>query len=154
MNGVLDSLRRFQFAQSAAFHRASDALGVSETALTAIHTLVTHADENGLTMKDLAHELGVSPAVLTGVVDRLEEKGWIRRQLHSSDRRSTVVVPTVDGDSDVMAVLHALDEPIRKVANSLTDGEAAGVRTLTAAMEAELRNFDPDASMDGRSATA
>ena len=33
-------------------------------------------------MKDLAHDLGVSPAVLTGIVDRLEEKGWIRRQLH------------------------------------------------------------------------
>ena len=49
-------------------------------------------------MKDLAHEVGVSPAVMTGIVDRLEDRGWIRRQSHSSDRRSTVVVPTVAAD--------------------------------------------------------
>lgn len=148
MNKVLDSLRRFQFAQTAAFHRASEALGVSDTALNAIHTLVTHPDEDGVTMKDLAQSLGVSPAVLTGIVDRLEEKGWIRRQLHRTDRRSTVVIPTVDEESEVLAVLRALDEPLRKVANSLPDDAAAVVRTLTAAMEAELRNFDPDAAMD------
>ncbi len=151
MNKVLDSLRSFQFAQNAAFHRAGDALGVSDTALNAIHTLLTHArlhpGETGLSMKDLAHELGVSPAVLTGIVDRLEEKGWIRRQLHRTDRRSTVVVPTVEEGSDVQAVLSALDEPLRKVANSLSDEAASVVKRLTAAMEAELRDFDPAAAM-------
>jgi DNA-binding MarR family transcriptional regulator len=143
VNRVLDSLRRFQFAQTAAFHRASEALGISDAALSAIQTLVAHNIDDGITMKDLAHDLGVSPAVLTGIVDRLEEKGWIRRQLHSSDRRSTVVVATVDEDSDVMRVLHALDAPLRKVANSISDDAAAIVRTMSGAMEVELRNFDP-----------
>jgi DNA-binding MarR family transcriptional regulator len=147
MNRVLDSLRRFQFAQTAAFHRASEALGISDAALSAIHTLVTHNIEDGITMKDLAHDLGVSPAVLTGIVDRLEEKGWIRRQLHSSDRRSTVVVATVDDESDVVRVLQALDAPLRKVANSISDDAAAVVRTMSGAMETELRKFDPEVAM-------
>jgi DNA-binding MarR family transcriptional regulator len=149
MNKVLDSLRRFQFAQSAAFHRASDALGIPDTALNALRTLVIESDDDGVPMKDLAHDLGVSPAVLTGVVDRLEEKGWVRRQLHRTDRRSTVVVATVDEDSEVMRVLHALDAPLRKVANSISDDVAAVVRTMAAAMEAELRHFDPEAAMNG-----
>jgi DNA-binding MarR family transcriptional regulator len=148
MNKVLDSLRRFQFAQSAAFHRASDALGVSDTALHALRTLLTDTDEHGVPMKDLAHNLGVSPALLTGIVDRLEEKGWIRRQLNRHDRRSTVVVPTVGEDSDVMRVLHALDAPLRQVANSISDDAAAVVRAMTAAMEAELRRFDPEAVLN------
>jgi DNA-binding MarR family transcriptional regulator len=152
MNKVLDSLRKFQFAQTAAYHRASDALGVTDGALNAIHTLVTDADEEGVTMKDLAQRLGVSPAVLTGIVDRLEEKGWIRRQLHSSDRRSTVVIPTVDEDSEIMRVLHALDAPLRRVANSISDDAAAVVRTMTAAMEDELRHFDPEGALKSSSA--
>ncbi len=84
--------------------------------------------------------------MLTGIVDRLEEKGWIRRQLHRTDRRSTLVVPTVEEGSDVQAVLSALDEPLRKVANSLSDEAASVVKRLTAAMEAELRDFDPAAA--------
>jgi DNA-binding MarR family transcriptional regulator len=151
MNKVLDSLRNFQFAHTAAFHRASEALGISDAALSAIHRLVTDADEDGVTMKDLAHTLGVSPAVLTGIVDRLEEKGWIRRQLHSTDRRSTVIVPTVDDGSEVVRVLQALDAPLRKVANAIDDDAAAVVKKLAAAMEAELRQFDPEAALSSSS---
>jgi DNA-binding MarR family transcriptional regulator len=151
MNKVLDSLRRFQFAQTAAFHRASESLGISDAGLNAMHRLVTDADDGGVTMKDLAHNLGVSPAVLTGIVDRLEEKGWIRRQLHASDRRSTVVVPTVDDDSEVLRVLHALDEPLRRVANSISEGTAVVVKSMVGAMEAELLKFDPESVIDAGS---
>jgi DNA-binding MarR family transcriptional regulator len=151
LNRVLDALRSFQSAQSAALHRASDALGISQTALGALQTLVNDPDPEGLTMKDFAQNVGVSPAVLTGIVDKLEEKGWIRRQLHSTDRRSTVVVPTVGDDSEVLRVLHALDAPMRRVANSIPDDVAAVVRTMTADMESELRRFDPEAAMKKRS---
>jgi len=143
VNGVLDALRGFQFAQAAAYRRASEALGVSEGDFNALRGLVGSSDENGLAMKDLAHEIGVSPAVLTGIVDRLEERGWIRRQLNRTDRRSIVVVPTIAEESDVLHVLHALDEPVRKVANSLPADAAVMVKQLAAAMVAELRDFDP-----------
>jgi DNA-binding MarR family transcriptional regulator len=143
MNRVLDSLRNFQLAQAAAFRRAGEALGVSETALSTLNTLVAAHVESGVSMKDLAHDVGVSPAVLTGIVDRLEEKGWAKRQLNASDRRSIVVIPTLREDSAVAEVLRALDEPLRKVANSIPEDTAAVVRRLAAAMEEELRNFDP-----------
>jgi DNA-binding MarR family transcriptional regulator len=146
MNRVLDSLRSFQLAQSAAFRRAADALGVPDTALTALTTLVSARNEGGMSMKDLAHDVGVSPAVLTGVVDRLEEKGWVRRQLNATDRRITVIIPTVPDDSAVAHVLRALDEPMRKVANSISEDTAAVVRRMVGAMEVELRNFDPVAA--------
>lgn len=143
MNGVLESLRRFQLAQSAALQRAGEALGVSETDLTALRTLIAAHQDGGVPMKELANEVGVSPAVMTGIVDRLEEKGWIRRQAHSTDRRSTVLLPTVDADERVGRVLVALDEPLRKVANSVSAEAATVVKRLVAAMESELRDFDP-----------
>jgi DNA-binding MarR family transcriptional regulator len=150
MNRVLDSLRKFQLAQAAAFRRAGDALGVSDTALNALHTLVAANVDSGVSMKDLAHEVGVSPAVLTGIVDKLEEKGWVERRLSTTDRRSTVILPTVPQDSAVAEVLRALDEPLRKVANSISEDTAAVVRRLAGAMEEELRNFDPVSALRGR----
>lgn len=145
MNRVLDSLRRFQLAQAAAFRRAGDALGVSDTALTTLHVLVAGQFETELSMKELAHEVGVSPAVLTGLVDKLEEKGWVQRRLSPSDRRSRAIVPTIAEDSQVARVLKALDEPLRKVANSVNEDTAAVVRRLAADMVEELRAFDPEA---------
>jgi DNA-binding MarR family transcriptional regulator len=150
MNRVLDSLRRFQLAQTAAFRRAGEALGISDTALNALNTLVAAHVESGVSMKDLANEVGVSPAVLTGIVDRLEEKGWAERRLSTTDRRSTVIIPTIAHDSVVAEVLRALDEPLRKVANSISEDTAVVVRRLVAAMEEELRNFDPESAMSGQ----
>lgn len=152
MNRVLESLRKFQLAQAAALRRASDALGVSETDLNAIRTLITITSDDGVAMKDLAHDVGVSPAVLTGIVDRFEEKGWARRQVHRTDRRSIRIVATVTEGSPVAKILAALDEPLRKVANSLSDDTAAVIRRLAAELEAELRNFHPDSAMAGSSA--
>jgi DNA-binding MarR family transcriptional regulator len=146
VNGVLDSLRKFQLAQAAAFRRAGDALGVSDTALITLNTVVGKAD-SGLSMKDLANEVGVSPAVLTGLVDRLEEKGWVSRHHSPTDRRSIVILSTVGEGSAVASVLHALDEPLRKVANAIDAGVADVVRTLAGEMESELRAFDADAAM-------
>lgn len=147
MNRVLDSLRTFQLAQAAALRRAGDVLEVSDTALNTLNTLIHANAESGLPMKELAKEVGVSRAVLTGLVDRLEEKGWVERQLSRTDRRSTVVVPTITDDSAVARILRALDEPMRRVANSISDETAAVVRRLVGAMEDELRNFDPAATV-------
>lgn len=146
MNGVLESLRAFQLAQIAAFRRASEALGVSETDLSAMRALLAR-HELGVSMKDLASEIGVSPAVLTGVVDRLVDKAWVSRRASSEDRRSFVVTPIVPDDADVVRLLAAIDDPIRRLAESMPAGSAAVVERLAADMEAQLRAFDPAATL-------
>jgi DNA-binding MarR family transcriptional regulator len=150
MNRVLDSLRTFQLAQAAAFRRAGDALGVSDTALVTLHALIVHHVDSGVSMKDLASEVGVSPAALTGLVDKLEERGWAERRLSRTDRRITVVVPTIADDSDVARVLRGLEGPLRRVANSISDDVAAVVRKLAGDMEEELRNYDPEQTIADR----
>ncbi|MGW1891928.1 MarR family winged helix-turn-helix transcriptional regulator [Streptomyces sp. NPDC002004] len=44
-----------------------------------------------LTAKDLAARTGLAPASVTGLVDRLEGKGFVRRVKHPTDRRRVVV---------------------------------------------------------------
>lgn len=47
--------------------------------------------EGGRSMASLAQQLGVTPSTMTGLVDRLEEQGFVRREAHASDRRATLL---------------------------------------------------------------
>lgn len=44
-----------------------------------------------LTAKDLAEHTGLAPASVTGLVDRLEAKGFVRRVKHPTDKRRVVI---------------------------------------------------------------
>jgi|SRR5450759_423680 DNA-binding MarR family transcriptional regulator len=53
--------------------------------------------ENPMTMRSIAGVLQYDASNLTGVVDRLEELGVVRRQPHPSDRRAKGVLLTAEG---------------------------------------------------------
>ncbi len=50
-----------------------------------------------LRMAELAERLGLSRSATTRLVDRLEERGWVRRESPREDRRTTNVIITKDG---------------------------------------------------------
>ena len=39
----------------------------------------------------IGQRLGLSPSTMTGLVDRLEEQGYVKRRPHASDRRVTLL---------------------------------------------------------------
>ena len=47
----------------------------------------------------LGQLLGLTPSTMTGLVDRLEEQGFLRREAHPSDRRATVLRLTRKGET-------------------------------------------------------
>jgi DNA-binding MarR family transcriptional regulator len=53
--------------------------------------------EGAITMRTLAAQLQYDASNLTGVVDRLESLGMVRRHSHPHDRRSKGVALTADG---------------------------------------------------------
>ncbi|WP_051804220.1 MarR family winged helix-turn-helix transcriptional regulator [Streptomyces griseus] len=78
-------------AASAAFHSAVAArrgLGASET-----KTLDLLQRHGPLTAKELAGHSGLAPASVTGLVDRLEHKGFVRRVKHPTDKRRVLIEP-------------------------------------------------------------
>jgi DNA-binding MarR family transcriptional regulator len=66
------------------------------TAIQAKVLLLLHP-EGAMTMRAIAGQLQYDASNLTGVVDRLEEMGAVRRQPHPSDRRAKGVVLTAEG---------------------------------------------------------
>jgi DNA-binding MarR family transcriptional regulator len=47
----------------------------------------------------IGQQLGLTPSTMTGLVDRLEEQGYLRREAHPSDRRATVLRLTRRGET-------------------------------------------------------
>jgi DNA-binding MarR family transcriptional regulator len=74
--------------------QACSALGLSSTESEVLNLLGL---EGSRTAGAIARATGLSSGTITGVLDRLEERGYIRRERHRTDRRKVVV--TADPDA-------------------------------------------------------
>lgn len=70
-------------------------LGLTTPQFDVISTL---GNTPGMTMNKLAEKTLVTKGTLTGIVDRLEKKGLVRREVPEGDRRSFVVKLTTTGE--------------------------------------------------------
>ena len=82
-----------------AFRSYSDAdirqLGLTSSQFDAIATL---GNTPGMTFKQLAEKTLTTKGELTGIIDRLEKKGLVRREVPPEDRRSFIAVLTPEGE--------------------------------------------------------
>ncbi|XXJ18126.1 MarR family winged helix-turn-helix transcriptional regulator [Desulfovibrio caledoniensis] len=65
--------------------------------LPQMHTLEVLGIHGAMRMKELAEAMGITTGTLTVLVDRLEDKGCVRRVPHDTDRRSINVELTDQG---------------------------------------------------------
>ncbi|MBO1333506.1 MarR family winged helix-turn-helix transcriptional regulator [Streptomyces sp. VRA16 Mangrove soil] len=71
------------------FHTAvSASQGLNPTESKTLDLLVKHGP---LTAKDLVAHTGLAPASVTGLVDRLSAKGFVRRTKHATDKRRVTI---------------------------------------------------------------
>ena|SRR5271165_1944999 len=119
---------------------------VKSSAVKEGHTLQQFAvlrllsSRGGLPMNTLSEELKVSPPVITGIVDRLEKKGLLKRTTSSVDRRRTDIDLTDDGkkayrkiQADYRRSLH------ESLARSLTPEEQETLARLLRRFDGEIR---------------
>lgn len=78
---------------SAALLKASE-LDLSSSSL---HALAIIADNDEPTMTEIASKMKVDPANITGMADRLEKLGFVRRVFGDRDRRKVRLQITDDG---------------------------------------------------------
>ncbi len=71
----------------------------AEMGLSAIqaNTLFHMDPDRALTMSAVAEAVGCGPSNLTGIVDKLEARGLVKRSAAPDDRRSKIVSMTADG---------------------------------------------------------
>ena len=64
----------------------------------------------------LAEEIGLSTGTITGVIDRLEKGGYIRRKRDQNDRRLVFINPLLE---KAMVKLRPIFDPIKQASKNL-----------------------------------
>lgn len=87
---------------------------------------------------ELAAATGTRPTTLTSVLDRLERRELLIRELDPADRRSFLIALTDGGQHAADAVRAAITHVENAALAGITAGQLAGFRAVTRAL-AELR---------------
>ena len=95
------------------------------------------ASSGRLGPREISARLGITPAAMTDVVDRLEAAGHLQRQRDTTDRRRVRLVATESAATEVRAELRRLLDSLDRVTDDFSPDERDAVqRYLKAATEA------------------
>jgi DNA-binding MarR family transcriptional regulator len=85
---------------------------------------LNYVDRYGpISPKILAASLGLHPATLTGVLDRLEHGGWVARERDPDDRRAVLVLSQRDRRGEVMRLYSGMNKSVRGICARYSDAE-------------------------------
>src|SRR5215471_3245476 len=100
---------------------AADKIGINATDLNCLNIL---SFSGHMTAGELARATGLTTASITGVIDRLEEAGFVRRERDPHDRRRVVVRLSLDkAVSEVASVFAPMLRDWREMASRYSDDE-------------------------------
>lgn len=104
--------------------------------MTQFDVIATLGNQPPMSCKDLGNKTLVSKGTLTGVLERLEEKGYVSRGSNPEDARSQLVCLTKSGQKLFEKVFPAHMEFLGKAFSKLSATELAQLRTSLAALKA------------------
>ena len=116
--------RRFQQIAVAVFHAEVGAAG-SDLTPVQYAALVEVSNEPGLDQATLAGRIAFDRATTTGVIDRLEKKGLLLREVNGADRRARVLRLTEAGRDLLARIEPAVEAAQRMMLGGLDEAEAA-----------------------------
>ena len=133
--GSIRQLYRTVYLDSSKTSRRHDLTGPQSGLL---RTLAQHGP---LSSADLSRKLFVTPSNLTGIVDRLEKKGHVKRIRKEGDRRIALITLSEQGSE----LSRFLPDPIEnKLISGLADLDTEKVRSLSQSLNQILNLIDAD----------
>lgn len=99
---------------------------------------VVRAD--GISLKELSRRVGLAHSTVSGIVDRLETRGMVKRRVDAADRRLTSIVPAAVvkeflRDRLPQLTLHPLVEALGRATARERGAIVEGLRALRAVVE-------------------
>lgn len=117
---------------------SAERIGINVTDLNCLNTLTLGGR---MTAGDLARETGLTTASITGVLDRLEEAGFVHRERDTQDRRRVIIrIDAARGLRDVAPVFAPILTAWRAMANQYTDEELRLILGFLNQVEQIMRN--------------
>jgi DNA-binding MarR family transcriptional regulator len=117
---------------------AADRIGINATDLNCLNIL---SFRGHMTAGELARATGLTTASITGVIDRLEEAGYVSRERDPHDRRRVVVTLSLDqAMRNVASVFLPIMRDWRELATRYSDDELRLIVDFYARMEQVFRD--------------
>jgi DNA-binding MarR family transcriptional regulator len=132
---MLASLERTVHAIGAHIERSTRDLGITQAEA---HVLAHLAREGPVSIASVHRAFGTKRSTLTNVLDRLEGRGLVRRELNPNDRRSFTIRLTRRGDAQARRVRRLLDEVETRARSAVNERDLRGFAAVLDAIEAVL----------------
>jgi DNA-binding MarR family transcriptional regulator len=114
--------------------------GITEPQFQALSLLV---DNGPMLMRKMSDEMLVTPANVTGIMDRLEEKSLVRRTEGEEDRRATIIEITQEGNALYERVAIKKADMLQKALAAFSKDELETLNNLLEKFQSEMsRSID------------
>ena len=117
-------------------HALGSALADLSLGAAEINALANLADRGALSVRELSAETGTRATTLTGVLDRLENRGYLTRELDPTDRRSFRLPLTEAGQAVAERIQAAVAALERDALARLSPTQIAGFHAVVTALQA------------------
>jgi len=136
INEIVGAIRRLVRAVYLDTAKMSKQFGLTGPQSAVLRILVK---KGPISSAELSRKLYVTPANITGIIDRLEKKGLVERTRKDGDRRIALITLTESG----MNLGKTLPDPIEnKLISELADLESGHVQMLGLAIKQILKLID------------
>jgi DNA-binding MarR family transcriptional regulator len=117
----LENAMRKASSQGAMFAKiVADRAGISSADMDCIDFVNV---EGRMTAGRLAELTGLTTGAITGVIDRLEKAGFVRRERDDSDRRKVFIVPVAERMMEMGRPYELVKRAMRKQSEAYSDAE-------------------------------
>jgi DNA-binding MarR family transcriptional regulator len=135
MTTLLTSLERAAHLIGVHAERVGRRLGITQAE---VHILVQLERRGDIPITTLHREFGTKRSTLTSVLDRLEQRGLVRREPNPTDRRSFVIHLTRAGARHARHVARDMDKLEAIVRTAVSERDVAGIDAVVAALDAAI----------------
>jgi DNA-binding MarR family transcriptional regulator len=118
--------------------RVARPFGLTDAQLNVLMILRYQSKEGELDQSSLGRMLVVNRSNVTGLVDRMEDAGLVRRGPDERDRRVKRVSLTADGRRVLKSAERAYMQRVEEVIGALTAGERAALRSALEKLREKL----------------
>lgn len=108
--------------------RMLETLGVNQTVAVAL--AVIDGDPAALTPSEINERMVIGASTMTGTLDALEQRGWVRRVPKPNDRRSVLVEITDEGREAADVLLPGVHQVEREIMAALSENERRQLHRL------------------------
>src|SRR4051812_8933783 len=123
-SAIRASLRELRIQLALLNYRVGSQVDLKDIELDCLDILDTVGP---LSPSALARRAGVHPATMTGILDRLEQGGWIARERDPADRRAVVVRILSDRYGELLSHYSQMSRSMNKLLAGYSDDQLAAI---------------------------